>query len=303
MKQHYVPQFYLKNWAHQGNQVYTYLISDGKTKLVRAPTSSTSFKKDLYKQHNVKDEQWIEKEHFQRVDRDASVVFKKISHNEGAFLTDLEKNHFSEFLASLPYRNQDIINNAHMELPGISSEIHSELKKKTLPEMHAELDEKVEIYNKDLVTKTIVSTISPIGSKLNPYGLKYFNDNMGALLNSFWWIEDFSSLCFTVITSDNPIGVFMDPDLREFLKSPYASSRGIFSIVLSFGYLVSFPISPTRILFIHRNKVDLGDIFLDKHRKRLLKFHNKAMITRKVKFVYAIDDSQDKFIKKHFKAW
>ena len=79
MKHHYVPQFYLKQWAEADGKVPYFRWLSGRTLVDRIAPRSTAFEDDLYARERVPtDERHIVETFFAKLDDKAARIHRRL---------------------------------------------------------------------------------------------------------------------------------------------------------------------------------------------------------------------------------
>ncbi|SIN59573.1 Protein of unknown function [Parasphingorhabdus marina DSM 22363] len=107
MKQHFIPEFLLKNWCGDDGRLERYTSPiDGKIVSRRVFPSATGFQKDIYTLDDVATEHrhHIELEFFQKVDSLAAKTFYKILNREIESMSDDDIVNWARFVYSLMHR-------------------------------------------------------------------------------------------------------------------------------------------------------------------------------------------------------
>lgn len=111
MDHHYIPQFYLKQWAAQNGKVTYYSIKNDKVVCGKISPKGTGFEVDLFAKTNVSDDQKhiIETGIYSLIDSKGAIIAKKILESGTTNLTDEEKNDWCIFLYSIPTRHPQVV--------------------------------------------------------------------------------------------------------------------------------------------------------------------------------------------------
>ena len=112
-KHHYIPQFYLKNWAGLDGRVICYRrLSKRKVASDPVTPKSTGYEKDLYTLEDLPRNlrQAIEKEVTADVDgRAAAALRKMVAAKSVNSLTQEDRQAWAQFVVSLPIRNPEAV--------------------------------------------------------------------------------------------------------------------------------------------------------------------------------------------------
>lgn len=239
-REHYIPQFYLKNFSPDNKRIWQYQInSNTAAKLV--PIESICHEKNLYEFKN-EDGSIIEKNliesRLSALEGCFSNVIKSImskaSHIENfrtqCFLTEEEKFFLILFVATLILRSPTALN--------IGSEVAKELLGEQISDIKA--------------TNLSLNTFLPIYKHVNPEEHTFFNSVINSFENMAFQILSVKSDCF--LTCDYPVALYGENGFHDIEE-------------------IFFPLTPRLLLFMapqkklekgFRNRlVDLSPCFVD----------------------------------------
>jgi len=210
-KQHYVPQFYLRNFSCNGKSVGTHIISSSKT-VQSASIKEVAYEDYLYGKDGVLESRLANCEGL------FATIVKKIIDNKSSSITDEEFTHLVFFVLFSDMRTQEVAedNNEHL-----------------VAELRAEKQIAPELF-----------------SELNPEDIKYTIPNLSALQAAIDIAPLFNDLSFMIIvnntdykfiTSDNPVALYNPFALKRGYQPNWGYGQ--------FGIQIFMPLSPTLCLF------------------------------------------------------
>ncbi|MGB9368511.1 MAG: DUF4238 domain-containing protein [Xanthobacteraceae bacterium] len=270
---HFLPVFYLNQWAVKGGKLVEYSIKKGK--LIPKPVGpgGTGFQRDLYAFPELQPEesQHIERVFFDYADRVASDALQKHLTGDKTPWTAELRSAWSRFVIGIHLRHPDAIAELRVATKaawdanhGPSQTAYEELRK---PEDPATFEEYIEKH----------FPLTPIKAFLNMIIKVIDNQNLGTHINHMiWGVADLSRAGIPLLTSDRPVEISR---LKE---------NGIISI----------PISPTQLFIAAERRETLASI-AQSDPKEVVKSVNKYVTSRARRFVYAPDEKQTTFVEKH----
>ena len=239
IKEHYIPQFYLRNFSNDNKRVFQYQIhSNLQSKQVSI--DSICYEKNLYEFRNnggeIVHKNLIE-DCFAIFESEISKVLKSIESKSSiednfltpCFLTTREKGLLIFFLATLILRNPDVLNAAQ---------------------------ETAKEFWGDNINDNISYNISleyclPIYKNIDPQERNILNSALKLFENMTFQIVNSSKDCF--FTSDNPVIIFSKNGFKEVDE-------------------VFFPLSPRNLLYMRSYKLTKMEL-----RNRMVYVDNKQM--------------------------
>lgn len=277
MKHHYIPQFYLKQWADSSGQVLRYKkLSDGRVASKRLFPKAIGYKEDLYRSPFPEEElaQRLGREFFQRLDDIAASAMAELTAPNLHILPDEPLRDWVYFMMSLLFRQ-----------PTNWGELHrSALRhyKMALDAARYEIEANPDMNNEQvagLLSRYIDDT--ELTKRLHvSFRSIVFNKNIIEHLRTFeWMIMDVPFDHPTLLLSD-------DPMMRPVgLKDKQAH--------------IATPLSPRKLL------VGMGSRQFAAHVSRLktkeiVQITNTSTVQSAREFIAALDDRQTAFIAKHF---
>lgn len=273
---HYIPVFYLKQWANSAKKVIEFTVKHGNFIAKPVGPKGTGFQTDLYAFPELPPDmaQHIEDVFLKYTDNTASRALNKLLSGDDRWNSDLRSG-WSRFLISLIIRHPDVM----MELR--SATITS--WERAGPNAQKRYEESKEPHHPATFDEYIaaVDPLIPMKVSMNAIIKAIDNEEIGTQFNAmFWGTVDISKGPHRFLTSDRPLQY-------AFLKEP----RGF----------ISLPISPTK-LFVASNNNDGISKLRRLNPKSVAQRVNMWAVARARKFVIAHDESQAAFIKKHISA-
>lgn len=204
MRNHYIPQFLLKQWATENDKKIEVFRKDvqGIPSHRKAP-AGTGYENDLYALSRDRiagmDKHAIEKSFLMVVDNSAAKALKKIHDHGLKLLSSEERQDWTRFLMSLRLRQPEIIQSLVTES---ANELHRNLSEQ--PEEYEKLrGENDELSLPEWTEKTFPGLIEN-------FGLSFFhelvdNEEVGTkILKMNWWIWNFSNCKNELLLADHP---------------------------------------------------------------------------------------------------
>jgi hypothetical protein len=272
-RHHYNPEFYLDEWAGPDGLVCEIKKAHGKVEARRKSPRATGFQRDLYRTVGVPDEQYVEKNFMSPLDNDAARTLQKILSGDGAEWSGAERTAWTTFILSLLFRNpenvtiiKDHIRDLWEHAKTALEANYAERRLPTYPEtfdgyMALTNPAAAEIAASNFLMKTIA------------------NERVGStIFNMHWTRHVLKNSKFQLLTSDRPIIMPLG------LGDPRAS------IVL--------PVSPS-VVFVAAHDRVFASWLAGQKDTELAKAFNKAVVCQARKFVWATDDSQLEFVRRH----
>lgn len=276
---HYVPQFYLKNWASGSDHKFEYFQWKNRTLVnSRISPKGTAYEVNLYSMEEVllEKKQEIEKFINAEIDAPASSTLNKIFQDGVQGLSAEEKYHWAKFLVSLRVRHPKSIETAKMDGRNMFLDIltNSEAEYQALRGAQD--------------PPTFIDFCNQIDPALTPnMGIlaisKWMIDTkmINIILNMYWWVMNASGEEIDFLTSNIPC--------------IYTTGLGDPNCIMG------LPISPTT-LFLASNNPDF-ERQISAHPKREVIYRtNIQMLDQKgVNMIYSTNDKQYEFIKENLK--
>lgn len=277
-KHHYVPSFYLKKWAYKGNSLIYYRICGEMVLQSEGSIKKLGSSEELYSlKTGTGNTQLLETTHYKSIDDKAAKVLNSIIKSGVNELSITQKFEWVKFIASLLVRNPSQLQKARAHAIPIIQRIRKELFK----------NEQV-IYQSDLhhFEKNLPNlAIAAMSGYEQGMQIQFFDNFTESLLNSNWWIEDFSEFKINLLTSDTPVSIFT-------LANPPIPASTIADLLKN-EYLISLPITPKLCFYAYNlKKPKIG-------KKQLLKTQNTNLIHLTAGNIYTTSLYQDIFIREN----
>ena len=268
---HFIPAFYLKQWAGPDGKLIEYTRKGGKLIAKSVGPKSTGYERDLYAFPELRPDvvQYLEQVFFAYADQKAS---------------DALDNHLG--LASVPWTSELVtawsrfVIGIHLRHPDAMPELR-EAAKNIWDGSGADYQARYGAIRKPTDPPTfdgylaLRDPLAPIKMRVNLIIKAFDNEIICTHVNQMRHaIIDLAAFPYRLLTSDRPVVIF---DLK--------ASNGILSI----------PISPTK-LFIAVNERATGDRIFRANPRTLARDINTYVVSRARRFVWACDTSQERFI-------
>jgi Protein of unknown function (DUF4238) len=274
-RHHFNPEFYLRQWAGADGLICEIKKDHGKVQAQRKSPKATGFQRDLYRIDGVPDEhaQHVEKNFMAPLDNDAARALQKILSGDSTPWTGDERTAWTTFVLSLLFRNpenvtiiKDHIREAWEQGMRALEANYVARRRPTDPET---FDGYVALTNPAAAeigaSNFLMETIS--------------NKQVGpTIFNMHWTRHSLKSSKLNLLTSDRPIIMPLG------LADPRA--------------YIMLPVSPS-ILFLAAHDPDFARFIAGLNHTYLVKTINKAVVCQARKFVWATDDSQLEFVRRH----
>ncbi|MGE4046261.1 MAG: DUF4238 domain-containing protein [Acetobacteraceae bacterium] len=272
-KHHYIPVFYLKQWAGMDRQVCEYrLVQPGKIVTRRKFPNGTGYKHDLYRVDGVPDPiaQAVEREFMRMVDTQANYALQKLIRGDSAPWDSKERSSWTRFLLSLRFRNPETV---------------LTIKRQMVDVWEATLEDMKINYHKvryvgdpptfeEFVART--EAAAPYKAALRLLQEIIDNPRVGpSIFGMRWSCASLTASRISLLTSDRPL------DMPHGL-----SDRGAY---------IALPIGPKR-LFIAAHDDAYAKRVASADPTEVVKAVNQAVVHQAREFVWGLDDSQRRFV-------
>lgn len=292
-KNHYVPQFYLRNWSSDGNKIWVYslLVPDSKVPYWKEKSiETTAVWNDLYTRYNgIKEvddfEKWFNKE----FETPAEPVIKKLINGEK--ITRQEEIKVTHFVAAqsirVPAKVGHILDISYKCASNVlSSNIFSELNKQKIDEYRLDCSNfEDENFNELLPIRVKIDrenscaeVNTTIGRGYYLYALKYLLTETLSKIESHRWQVIHSAENISFPTTDNPVICLNYRGINDYdFDGGWGRING--NIIM--------PISPKCLLYTQIGsdaKFEEGD-----YSPFWSEFFRKIIIEHAYRFVYAVE--------------
>jgi hypothetical protein len=274
-RHHFQPEFRLRQWSGADDLVCEIKKVHGKVEAQRKSPRATGFQRDLYRTDGVPDEhaQHVEKNFMSPLDNDAARALQKILSGDRTPWTGEERTAWTTFVLSLFFRSpenvaiiKDHIREAWEEGKRALESDYAARRRPTDPEafegyMALTNPAAAEIGASNFLMETISN------ERLGP-----------TIFNMHWTRHPLGNSKFPLLTSDRPIIMpFGLGDQRAY---------------------IGLAVSPTVVFVAAHNPEFARSLARWKH-TTLAKVLNKAVVCQARKFVWAVDDAQLEFVRRH----
>lgn len=284
MKHHYCPSFYTGHWKNENGKIFSYSIKNNKVVCHDITPQNTGYEIDLYAKTNIPEgeKHAIELQCYKEIDDKAAKIHRKILNHDVHALTKIEKNDWCRFIVSMMTRHSSIVFDT-------KSRGANTIKKRAqilTPAQRDHFKNKIDYLIDNIGIETLAAIVTPE----NVHGLRLFERYHETLLKMCWWIEDFSSTDFMLLTSDYPATLAPLWKPSQKYKTPT-------DMLLSGEYLFSLPLNPHKCFYVC---ADPSKIVTTPN--KLIKMQNQNTIHHAKNFVYSKNRSQENFIKKRLSS-
>jgi len=277
IKHHYIPAFYLRRWAASGMVVEFARVHGEKIVSKSKAPEATGFKERLYelKGFDADYAQQVELKYFKKVDTLAALSLDILCTSASGFQWNSEnRSGWTRFLLSLLLRCPEDIDcfrewwheDFHRTDPE-GERRYQKSRKSNDPETFAEYLSSQPLSVKEAYLFKVFSSLVE-------------HDVIGEHVNNMHWdVIDMPSSAPQLLTSDRP--VIRSNNLKD-----------------DAGH-IALPIGP-RVLFIASHNIQFLKDIRRTNKISLIKECNRQVVEGAVRFAYACDDSQARFIKNRF---
>jgi hypothetical protein len=265
---HFVPAFYLQQWAGSNGKLVEYTIKHHKLIAKPVGPKSTGYEYDLYTFPELPPEsaQFVEQKFFEYADRTASIALTNHLTNAGAPAWTAElMSAWSRFVIALHLRHPDAMPElraaAKRICEGSSASSQQEYERIKGSEDPPTFDEYLAAHD----------PLTNVKARLNLIVKAFDNEILGQHINRMEWaVLGVASASVRLLTSDRPVEI-------ANLKKRHG--------------LISLPISPTK-MFVAVNETATLDGLRKSNPDQIVRLTNKFVVTRARKYVWALDKSQ-----------
>jgi hypothetical protein len=267
-KHHYIPVFYLKQWAGPDGRLVEFSRPHGSiVKPRRTHPDGTGFVRGLYRLPGVPDDvaETIEQKFFKELDDYASYAHKRILRRYMIDWSPRMRTAWSQFILGILLRSPKTVSDTKLMVGDGIPEIWEEARSKHAsenPNSPAMRD-----YDAGLIDRTSLIALQRFIS----------NEKMVRFVNGMIWSAcDVAPTRYRFLTSDRPIVI------TDGLGYPESH--------------IAVPVSPT-MLFLATNTEQTAKEIQAMHVKDLVFNANKQVVRHAVQYVWAHDESQTALIK------
>ena len=268
---HFIPAFYLSQWAGQNGKLIECTIKYNKLIAKPVGPKSTGYESHLYSFPELPPEsaQFIEDDFFRYADQTACLALDIHLGNSSRQWTAELRSAWSRFVIAIHLRHPDAmpeLRAAAINLWNASGNTsQAEYERIRTPADPETFDERI----------ALIDPLIPVKARANMIIKVFDNEIVGTHINGMRWATvDLSHSSDKLLLSDRPVEFFR-------LKDP----NGIISI----------PISPTK-LFVGVNDTAILTKLRQTKPRALVHSVNKFLVSRARRFVWASDESSLRFI-------
>lgn len=272
-RQHYVPQFYLKNFVRENNKFTVLNIKSGKI------IEEVPYKKQCYENYYYgNDGMWEEK--LGEIERKTSLIINKILNQSTYYPNPKEISTMKEFVLYQRYRTtRNTENLLNMEWSRAKTYIEMEFdnKRKKIPEsILNQIQNQFEQRYRTMIPQQALDVTSHLLNKIDDLELiiiQYNNEKQ------------------KIISSDNPV-IFYNPFNKRSLG------------LVNAGLIIIFPISPKKLIVIFDSKMYSkykGKKIVNLNNENEVKKLNTLQLIVAKDIVYFQDKNQSEIVKKQYK--
>lgn len=276
-KHHYLPVFYLKQWANREGKIIRYYRPRPNDKVVTHTISpkNTGYERGLYGLEGVAPEAGrnsIEKDFMSPVvDDPAARALEVLIQRGNSKLTPEHRQAWIRFVMSLHVRNPDQV--AHV-VSMFKNHFRSLNDLPGDPEYDAVRGNQDPPTLFEWVEQNAPVTFSHSGKKLLPHII--MNPETGdAIIRMHWWVVGIPADCHDLLTCDRPV----------FMSHGVADER----------CFIAVPLSPRFAFFATHNQV-IMDKVMSKGMKTVAKLFNESFVTQAEKHVYGVHGLHLRFV-------
>ena len=269
---HFIPAFYLGQWALRDNELIEYTIKHHKLIPKWVGPKATGFERDLYAFPELPPNiaQHLESQFFNYADNVASQALTLHLTGDTTGWNNERLSGWSRFVIGIHLRHPDVIPELRAgartiwDQSGPAYQAHYEQVR--TPQHPPTMDEWINTLDPLMRSKIELNCIQKILD----------NDIIGAHLNAMkWGVVSVSNSSFRFLTSDRPVEISQ-------LDKPAG--------------FVSIPISPTK-LFVAVNQEQSLENLRQVPPREIVKHVNTFIVSRARKFVWADDETQTAFVR------
>jgi hypothetical protein len=272
-KHHYIPVFYLKQWAGPDRRVCEYQrVRPGKVATRRKFPDGTGYKHDLYRVDGVPDPtaQAVERQFMCMVDTRANYALQKLISGDSAPWDGKMRSAWTRFILSLLFRNPEAVSTIKSQMVSVWDA--------TLENMRINYD-KVRYTGDPPTFEEFVARTEPAA----PYKAALLllqeiidNPRVGPTIFDMRWSRaSLAASRISLLTSDRPL------DMPHGLGATNA--------------YIALPIGP-KMLFIAAHDDAYEKHVASADPTEVVKNINEAVVHQARRFVWGLDDSQHRFV-------
>ncbi len=283
IRHHYIPQFYLRQWARPDGQLFWYHRPHDRVVVLKRPPRAVGFENYLYTVNSTADPQILEREFFSKLDNYAAPILERLT-QPGPRLVILGRHHLDDAQRSDWTR---FIQSLHLRCPHSLTEIDTVLRR--LLRENMERDHGT-VYrasrqpdNPDSVYDYAVSDAPGLFADAHKFHLTELiaHEPLGNyIINMIWAVIDVSDAPHPLLTSDRP----------------YILPRGLIDPFCILGV----PISPTRIFLAANNMEELEKLSRQPSNDTV-RNSNDLVVKMAVQDVYGSTNDRREFVERRLR--
>jgi hypothetical protein len=273
-KHHYIPVFYLKQWAGADGMVCEMRKVRSGLSILRKSPKATSFKRDLYRIDNVPPEraQIFEKAFLSIADNDACKALQKLIHENKNWDTRL-RSAWARFIMSILLRNPETVATIRDHILKIW-EVGLEVLKSEYSKQPAGNETFEEYFARNHREKPNLDAARFLQSLID-------DSKVGGDINSLRWdVVELNQSDTFLLTSDRPIEM-------PWLGSPDAH--------------IALPIGPRRLFLAARKGDFLLQLLRNKHTD-IARQLNKTVVTQAREYVWGFSEAEHAFVDRYMRT-
>jgi hypothetical protein len=272
-KHHYIPVFYLKQWAGTDGRVCEFSRPYREVKPRRVHPDGTAYVRGLYTVPGVKPHlaEYIEQRFLLKSDSTASDALRFMLSGDRVEWPNTPRSSWSRFIISLMLRNPEFISQHGAQVAAYFSPNSREIQDYYRNHRTADHPETYEEFLAKNEHPAARASATSLQSQID-------HPEVGTHLNKMRWsLVTFTDMRHSFLTSDRPI----------------IMSNGLLK---KHDHLV-IPITPSK-LFVATNNDETNALIKNMSERDLIRQVNHRVAIQARKFVYGIDDSQLRFVEK-----
>jgi hypothetical protein len=273
---HYLPVFYLKQWANANGRIVRYHRPYREVVLGQIAPSNTGYEPYLYTLEGYPPaaRQAIEKEFMGPVvDGPAAEALRILIERDKYKLTQKPRSDWTRYLMSLRLRNPEMMADINHEA---RSHLSRELSRNP-KEYEAVKRDSDPATLLELVERNAPVILDNFGKSLLPALID--NQKIGqAIFDMSWWVVDFFSSAVSLLTSDRPF----------VMTAALKADRCV----------IALPLGPRHAFFAARHNHLITGTLGKKGVTGVAKALNESIVTQAIKHVYGADRFHLRFVEK-----
>jgi hypothetical protein len=271
-KHHYIPAFYLKQWAGSDDWLCEYKRVQGRVLARRIHPNGTGYERDLYSVDGLPENlaHEVESKFMHMVDSGAKLALDKIVSGNPTPWDAVLRSAWTRFIMSFLFRNPETVNllKPHMQQvwKAAVDGLHANYDQRREPTDPLTFEEYMPRTDRNAAAKSAMSLLQEIID----------DDRLGNTIFGLHWSRfTVEASKFSLLTSDRP------------LDKPHGFG--------SQDAYISLPIGPKTLFLAARNDT-MAKRLSDRDPDEVVVASNGIVVGQARKFVWGIDDSQIRFV-------